>query len=137
MIMTNFSAFWSELEPLLTGFSSTSTVFNQYRDCNHEVDLPAAASIRIKNLKRYMEEAMSTACVLVVGEAAGPWGCRFSGIPFTGERQLLDRSFPFRGEQSSKVPPELATRVEPPYVSKTAKIFWALRRFKWVDGISC
>ena len=58
MILPNFSSFWRELEVILTGFSSTSTVFNQYRDCNHEIDLPAAASIRINNLRGYMEKAM-------------------------------------------------------------------------------
>lgn len=126
MIMSNLSSFWKELEPMLTGFSSTSTVFNQYRDCNPEIDMPAAASIRIKNLKEYMDKAMSTACVLIVGEAAGPWGCRFSGIPFTGERQLLDKVFPISGIQSSRVPPGRATRVEPPYISKSAEMFWEL-----------
>lgn len=126
MIMSNFSSFWRELEAILIGFPSTSTVFNQYRDCNHEIDLLAAASIRIKNLKEYMEKAMSTASVLVVGEAAGPWGCRFSGIPFTGEKQLLDKFFPYSGGQSSKVPPGRPTRVEPPYISKSAEMFWEI-----------
>jgi hypothetical protein len=126
MILPNFSSFWRELEVILTGFSSTSTVFNQYRDCNHEIDLPAAASIRINNLRGYMEKAMGTASVLVVGEAAGPWGCRFSGIPFTGEKQLLDKSFPYCGEQSSKAPPGRTTKVKPPYISKSAEMFWEI-----------
>jgi len=105
---------------------STNIVFNQYCNINEQVDLSNAATIRRMNLKNYMTEATRTASILVVGEAAGPWGCRFSGVPFTGERQLLDPSFPIHGERSSKTNLDHPTKVTPPFISMSAKIFWGV-----------
>lgn len=51
-------------------------------------DLSHGAAIRRANLRRYLELFCGAAYVLV-GEAAGYAGCRFSGIPFTGEAQLV------------------------------------------------
>jgi len=120
----DFVKFWYSLAGILTVAPSTEVVFNQYRDCNDQVDLPDGATIRTMNLRRYMAEATENASILVVGEAAGPWGCRFSGVPFTGERQLLDPSFPIHGERSSKTNPDHTTKVTPPFISPSAKIFW-------------
>lgn len=126
---------------MLTSFRSTDTVFNQYRDCNEDLDLPDATSIRRANLRAYMEKACKRATILVVGEAAGPWGCRFSGVPFTGERQLLDPSFPFRGDRSSRTDPRLPTNGDgPPFISDSAKTFWQVmlpyhRRFVAWDAL--
>jgi uracil-DNA glycosylase len=52
-----------------------------------DLDRPGAAAIRTANLRDYL---VSRACapVLLVGEAAGYRGCRFSGIAFTSERSL-------------------------------------------------
>lgn len=122
----DFDAFWSKLAAILTGIPSTKTIFNQYRDCNAQVDVPDAPAIRIQNLRQYMAEATESALILIVGEAAGPWGCRFSGVPFTGERQLLDPSFPLRGERSSKATPSRPTKVVPPFTSRTAETFWGV-----------
>jgi hypothetical protein len=63
-------------------------VFNQYRDAADDLDRPDGAAIRRANLRRYLERFSGAAYVLV-GEAAGYAGCRFSGIPFTGEAQLV------------------------------------------------
>lgn len=63
-------------------------VFNQYRDRDPELGRPDAPAIRRANLRRYLETFAGAAYVLM-GEAAGYAGCRFSGIPFTGEAQLL------------------------------------------------
>jgi uracil-DNA glycosylase len=62
--------------------------FNQYRNVTTEFDLPHAAAIRRANLQRYLE-LFSGAAYVLVGEAAGYAGCRFSGIPFTGEAQFV------------------------------------------------
>lgn len=118
--------FWHSLAGILTALPSTNIVFNQYRDCNDQVGLPDAATIRTMNLRRYMEKATETASILVVGEAAGPWGCRFSGVPFTGERQLLDPLFPIHGKRSSKTNPDRPTKVTPPFISMSSKIFWGV-----------
>lgn len=124
----DFDVFWRSLEAILTAAPSTDTIFNQYRDRNDQVDLPDAATIRTENLRRYMSEAIETASILVVGEAAGPWGCRFSGIPFTSEKQLLDLSVPFRGNRSSRSIPTCPTKVSPPFISRSAEIFWSVMK---------
>lgn len=124
----DFAAFWRNLEAILTATKSTSTVFNQYRDRDDQVDLPDAASIRIQNLRLYMAEAIATASILIVGEAAGPWGCRFSGVPFTGEKQLLDPLFPVHGRRSSKTLLSRPTKGFPPFTSRSAEVFWGVMR---------
>jgi uracil-DNA glycosylase family 4 len=53
------------------------STFNQY----------AGSPLRRERLRRYLEERVEAAIVLV-GEAAGYRGARISGIPFTSERQL-------------------------------------------------
>ena len=120
----DFNIFWKSIESLLTSMPSTDTVFNQYRDVNDELDVPSAAAIRLSNLANYMLSACESASILVVGEAAGPWGCRFSGIPFVGERQLIDSSFPINGERSSRPDPHRVTKILPPYISNSATAFW-------------
>lgn len=122
----DFSTFWQNLEAILTAEPSTNTIFNQYRDHNDQIDVPDAATIRTENLRRYVAEATETASILVVGEAAGPWGCRFSGVPFTGEKQLLDPTFPLRGERSSKTILGRPTKVAPPFISRSAETFWGV-----------
>jgi uracil-DNA glycosylase len=95
---------------------STEDLFNQYRDRVEGLDLPGAAGIRRRNLRNYLESFPARPGVLVVGEAAGPWGCRFSGIPFTGERQLKSGELPFRGRKSSTH--------EPPYLERSGTVLW-------------
>lgn len=63
-------------------------VFNQYREVHPELDLPDGAHVRRQNLGQYLG-AFAHARHLLVGEAAGYAGCRFSGIPFTCEAQLV------------------------------------------------
>lgn len=90
-------------------FSETGTpdrLVNPYAT-ETEHDAPGAAAIRRANLKAALEAVARAAPaghprVLVVPEAPGPWGCRFSGIPFTNERQLVDPDFPVDGRPSSR-----------------------------------
>ena len=63
-------------------------VFNQYRDSDLDLERPGGAAIRRRNLRRYLQ-AFSSASYILVGEAAGYAGCRFSGMPFTGEAQIV------------------------------------------------
>lgn len=52
-----------------------------------ELDRPGAAAIRTANLLDYLRSRRQPR-LLLVGEAPGYRGCRFSGIPFTSERSL-------------------------------------------------
>jgi hypothetical protein len=120
----NFEEFWRELGSLLVSARSGEDLFNQYRDRNSLFDLPQAAGIRRENYRDYLRHALPRTVVLVVGEAAGPWECRFSGIPFTGELQLLNPDFPIAGKRSSLDVPVRPIRKKPPFTSGSAVMFW-------------
>jgi hypothetical protein len=78
---------FSHLFSLLTSYATRGDTFNQYCAVDPSLDQPDGASIRCQNLRCYLE-AFRDASFLLVGEAAGYAGCRFSGIPFTCEAQL-------------------------------------------------
>lgn len=75
-------------------------LFNPYRDTDAH-DAPGAPGLRRQNLEAALDAVGGRPEVLVVAEAPGPWGCRFSGVPFTNERQLLDPAFPVSGTPTS------------------------------------
>jgi len=62
-------------------------VINPYRETHPELDGPAAPRRRRENLEAYLDRVGKPRLVLV-GEALGYRGGRFSGIAFTSERQL-------------------------------------------------
>ena len=97
---------------------SSSDLFNPYSTRNSEFDREGASEIRRENLRRYICERTSAPSVLLLAEAPGPWGCRFSGVPITSERQLLDPLFPHSGQQAS--------RGEEPHKEYSASIYWRI-----------
>jgi len=64
------------------------TLFHPYRDCDLELEVPDGPQRRLANLREYLRVHEGARYVLV-GEAVGYNGCRFSGIPFTGENLLV------------------------------------------------
>jgi hypothetical protein len=84
-----------ELPPLTIG-----ATFNQFRDIGPD-DVPDAPSIRLANLRNYLEQRRD-ADIIAVGEAAGYQGMRWSGIAFTSEFDLLRWGDPYR--RSSRRP---------------------------------
>lgn len=76
-------------------------LFNPYADRHPEHDAPGAPRQRRANLEAALDAVGERPEVLVVAEAPGPWGARFSGVPFTNERQLLDPDFPVDGTPTS------------------------------------
>jgi hypothetical protein len=74
-------------------------VTNPYRELHPDLDRPAAPRRRRENLEAYLERVGAPRLVLV-GEALGYRGGRFSGIAFTSERQLAGpaaRRLPWAG----------------------------------------
>jgi hypothetical protein len=70
-------------------------VANPYRDEAAGLDRPGAAWRRRRNLESYLA-AVGPPRLLLIGEAIGYRGGRFSGIAFTSERQLGgDRPLPW------------------------------------------
>lgn len=120
---------WNLFENELFQKKTEANLFNQYNDMDKRVDLLDAPKIRRENLKRYLENFVDTPSVFIVGEAPGPWGCRFSGVPFTSERQLCNedfqKDFHFSGQQSSKDNPSgIDIKRKTPYTGASATIFW-------------
>lgn len=97
-------------------------LFNFYNQDLEQVDCPGGSAIRRTNLRNYLASFPERPTTLILGEAPGWRGCRFSGVPFSSEALLVEGLLPFRGEASSLAPHPLDER--------TADQFWrALRRF--------
>jgi hypothetical protein len=65
-------------------------VFNPWRDRDPRNDgRRDAAEVRSRQLEAYLEARRRTAKVLLVAEAVGYQGAKFSGVPLTSERILL------------------------------------------------
>ena len=96
-------------------------MFNPYRDTDAH-DGPDAPALRQANLAAALDAVAEagTPDVLVLAEAPGPWGCHFSGIPFTNERQLLDPEFPVTGTPTSRQFAETGT----PMREMSGGIYW-------------
>ena len=109
---------WSIFEELVFDPPSTEDLFNPYNSAHPKLDRKDAGIVRQANLRRYVMDHLSGAKILLVAEAPGPWGCRFSGVPITSEAHLLDPAFPLRGEQSS-------AQVKP-HSEYSAGIYWRL-----------
>ncbi len=112
-------AIWSHFSRTLFTTPSTPRYFNPYYpQDNSEIDLPHAHQIRRDNLRNYLGSFEEKPSVLIIGEAPGWRGCRFSGVPFTSEAQLSRRQLPFSGQRSS--------RGAAPLAESSATIFWRL-----------
>ena len=75
-------------------------VFNQYGEVNLDYDRPDGADRRRANLRLYLDRFHAAAYVLV-SEAPGYNGGRFSGVWFTDERFLVgERALPWAGSSS-------------------------------------
>jgi hypothetical protein len=109
---------------LLVAWAGHGHVANQYRDVHPDLDVPDGALVRRRNLRCYLE-AFSGAQYILVGEAAGYAGCRFSGIPFTCESQLIGP-----GRLSWTREPDLAqklgrsSRAQTLWTERSATIVW-------------
>ncbi len=109
---------WSVIEDQVFSVESTAELFNPYASINPEFDREDATSIRRENLRRYVFDHEKGVALLLVAEAPGPWGCRFSGVPITSESHLVDPNFPLSGRQSSLR--------DKPYTEYSAGIYWRL-----------
>jgi hypothetical protein len=97
-------------------------VVNPYRDADPELDGPGAARARQANLEAYLERVGPPRLILL-GEALGFRGGRFSGIAFTSERQLAgpaERRLPW-----ATCPPFRATSRNPAlWLEPSGSVVW-------------
>lgn len=89
------------LRNLLYADDAGPGLFNPYASHDPDRDRPDAVAVRRSNLESYILDRRSAPSVVLLAEAPGPWGCRFSGVPITSEAQLLTPAFPIDGRQSS------------------------------------
>lgn len=74
----------------LASYHDPARTFNPWGDYDPACDLsPETPAIRRQQLERYLQPRLKKARILLVAEAAGYQGCRFTGIPITCERMLL------------------------------------------------
>lgn len=104
------SRIWELVEERVFAVPSRDDAFNFYRDVDPSVDRPDADEIRRDNLRAYLGGVVDEASVLVVGQSPGWRDCRFSGVPFTSQAQLLRPDFPVSGDRSSRGPNPLSER---------------------------
>jgi uracil-DNA glycosylase len=107
---------WALLQERLFPIPSTATLFNPYASGRSQADLPGGDQIRRENLLSYLGTFRRPPSMMVVGEAFGWRGGRFSGVPFTSEAQLCRQRLPFPGHRSG--------RQAAPYGESSATIFW-------------
>ena len=100
---------------------AAASVVNPYRDSDPALDRPGAARRRRQNLEAYLDRVGHPRIVLL-GEALGFRGGRFSGIAFTSERQLAGddgRRLPWAG------PPFQSTSTRPGlWLEPSGSVVW-------------
>lgn len=96
--------------------SGLSTLFNPWKDyCQYDTPENGPAQ-RLERLKKHLECRPE---YILVGEAPGYQGCRYSGIPFTSERLLLEGAIP----GICRLTDRLSTRIRP-FSEPSATIVW-------------
>ena len=77
---------------LLQEHGSNGLVGNPWADCDRDFDIDRRAPRhRSNHLRAYLNARLNTAEALLIAEAPGYQGAKFSGIPMTCERTLLGR----------------------------------------------
>lgn len=74
---------------VLGAYEGSETVFNPWRDEDERYDVAGAAAIRSSQLEAYLTPRLGRCPYVVVAEAIGYQGGRFTGIAITCERMLL------------------------------------------------
>ncbi|MEM1055326.1 MAG: uracil-DNA glycosylase [Bacteroidota bacterium] len=120
------SRLWSALTEHVLDAPEADDLVNPYSREDAALDVDGAAAIRRDNLSRSAESVPDRLEVLVVAEAPGPWGCRFSGVPLVSESQLLDPDFPLDGRATS-----LRAMHGEPLKEYSGGIYWRVMRPHW------
>ena len=125
-----FQPFWDLLESTLFPWPSTHAgglpLWNPYRDADPRLERADAAEVRRENLRRWLQSYTQPPEFLLVGEAPGWRGGRFSGVPFTSEAQLAGGGLPSSGWLPfSGTPTSLSPR---PYNEISATLVWGAIR---------
>ena len=85
------------IDILERGPLETYCVFNPWRDHDERDGAPRREmpARRRENMAAYLEARASHARVMLLGEAPSHRGCRFTGIAFCSETELVEKPAPF------------------------------------------
>lgn len=112
---------------LLRQLPSQPDVFNPWLDFAPANDFgPEAPGVRARQLEQYLALRVPTAKLVVVAEAPGWHGAKFTGIAMTSERMVLDGHPDVRAQYVLGVPGLRTSKHEsgPSQVERTATIVW-------------
>lgn len=121
---------WDYIQSHIFEIPTRPGLFNFYASEDAGYDCPGAARLRQENLHAYLESFLCLPTWLLVGEAPGWKGCRFSGVPFTCEAQLAASHrdgppLPFYGRPTSQSGQRLS--------EASATVFWETLRPRHPD----
>ena len=111
------------LDILEAGPAKSPCVFNPWRD-HDERDRPPRAKMpaeRLVNMKSYLEARRSHARVMLLGEAPSHRGCRFTGIAFCSEVELVHKRDQVAGKPLTLTSVDSGTK---PMRERSAAIIW-------------
>src|SRR4051812_28327218 len=118
--MPHIDAFLALLE---AGPPDPSHVFNPWRDHDDRDMAPRRKTpgLRRENMARYLEAREKSARFLLLGEAPSHRGCRFTGIAFCSEVELVHKR-----DQVARVPLHLtsAQSTDKPMRERSAAVIW-------------
>src|SRR6478736_6491603 len=111
------------LDILASGPANPSCVFNPWRDHDGRDRAPRSKmpAERIANMQAYLEMRSRHARVMLLGEAPSHRGCRFTGIAFCSEVELVHKR-----DQVAARPLTLTSvgSAEKPMRERSAAIIW-------------
>ena len=113
----------SFLDILAAGPRDPHLVFNPWRDHDERDRAPRrdTPGIRLANMQAYLEARARSAKVMLLGEAPSHRGCRFTGIAFCSEVELVHKR-----DQVAKGPLALTSAQSPekPMRERSAAVIW-------------
>lgn len=93
-------------------------VFNPWADFDPDYDVAYARSIRKAQLERYLARRLSQARILLVAEACGYQGGRFTGVAMTCERMMLSLHPTVNAKMVIGAPGRRTSRADSPFLPK-------------------
>jgi hypothetical protein len=111
------------IEILAQGPRDASLVFNPWRDNDARDGTPQRKTpeYRRANLAAYLEARRASARVMLLGEAPSHRGCRFSGIAFCSEVELVNRRDLVANQTLALTSVHCATK---PMRERSAAVIW-------------
>lgn len=93
-------------------------VYNPWADFDPDYDVPHASAIRQTQLLRYLSLRLSSARILLIAEACGYQGGRFTGIAMTCERMMLGFHPAVGADMVIGAPGRRTSRKDSPFLTK-------------------